>query len=149
MREYGFPNCVSFDPIYGGADPPPKGPFDVLACFEVIEHVKEQKKFAETIKRLLSSRGFIVLSTQVQPSHLRKGEDPWWYIEPRNGHISIHTHESLKLLFWKQLLLVSQLCQDLFVICPDSGLPVLVDARIENVHFRSELCANRNPLPST
>src|SRR6266851_4430617 len=106
VREYGFPNCVSYDPIYGG-DPPPEGPFDVIACFEVIEHVKEQRQFAETIKMLLSSCGFVVLSTQVQPTDLRKGEESWWYIEPRNGHISIHTQESLKLLFWKHLLIVN------------------------------------------
>lgn len=149
MREYGFPDCVSYDPIYGGGDPAPKGPFDVIACFEVIEHVKEQREFAQSIKKLLSSRGFMLLSTQVQPSDLRQDGAPWWYIEPRNGHISIHTLESLKFLFWKQRLMVSQLCQDLFVICSDNGLPIFIKAHTEDVRFRNELCANRNPLPPT
>ena len=37
--------------------------FDVITCFEVIEHVKEQKKVLLEVKRLLKKHGLFIIST--------------------------------------------------------------------------------------
>jgi len=42
---------------------PGKHLFDVIVCFEAIEHIKEQKKIFEEVKRLLKKNGLFVIST--------------------------------------------------------------------------------------
>jgi SAM-dependent methyltransferase len=145
MRQLGYPNCVAYDPIHGGVEPSPHS-FDIVTCFEVIEHVIPQAEFAKTIRNLLSPAGFVVLSTQVQPQDVVSQGKHWWYIEPRNGHLSIHSENSLKLLFGREQIKVVRLCQDLVLLHPNamnSRDLAYLEQRTATFH----ICSERNPLP--
>jgi len=42
---------------------PGKHLFDVIVCFEAIEHIKEQKKILQEVKRLIKKNGLFIIST--------------------------------------------------------------------------------------
>jgi ubiquinone/menaquinone biosynthesis C-methylase UbiE len=59
--------------------PFPSGAFDVVTCFEVVEHVKEQRSLMAEIARVLKSEGMLFVSTPnkmrtsgANPYHLRE-----------------------------------------------------------------------------
>lgn len=70
--------------------------FDFIICKEVIEHSVNLDKVAEDFNQLLHPQGLIELGTLLLPKEYNSIEN--WYISPRNGHISIHTHFSLYCL---------------------------------------------------
>lgn len=98
LRERGV-DIQSHDPIFSSATPPNDRCFDLITSFEVMEHVTHQRQrgwlemLAALLRRTTSAR--ILLSTEVIWPSLSLD---WWYICPRNGHISIHSVRSLELL---------------------------------------------------
>ena len=48
--------------------------------------------------RFVLAIGLIVLSTLVQPHDIEKQGVNWWYLGPRNAHVSLHTKSSLERL---------------------------------------------------
>jgi ubiquinone/menaquinone biosynthesis C-methylase UbiE len=54
---------VSFEAITDNRLPYPDGSFDVVTCFEVIEHVPDPNAVIEEIARLLSTDGVLLIST--------------------------------------------------------------------------------------
>ena len=96
LKEAGFSDAVSYDPFYGECVERPPRTFHLILCFEVVEHAPDPAKvFAEMFSLLDPERGLILFSTLVAPSDIDKVKGDWWYIGPRNGHISIHTPDSL------------------------------------------------------
>jgi SAM-dependent methyltransferase len=94
MREAGCAQYDSYDPFLG--DPtPPAGPYTLVTAFEVFEHSRDPIGTLRAAISHLTPDGALVFSTLVRPS--RAGPD-WWYIAPRNGHVSIHTEHSLRIL---------------------------------------------------
>lgn len=98
MREAGA-NVKTSDPFFGEGDLAKDEQFDLITSFEVIEHVTHQQQHtwlqgtARHLSRTPYSR--LLISTELR----RPGQDiGWWYICPRNGHISIHTASSLGIL---------------------------------------------------
>ncbi|HWC99891.1 MAG TPA: class I SAM-dependent methyltransferase [Candidatus Sulfopaludibacter sp.] len=145
MRAQGLNDAAAYDPIY---DPtPPQGRFDVITCLEVIEHVNRQHELASTLRALLSPGGVVVISTQVQPPDFAELKERWWYIEPRNGHLAIHSERSLHRLFADHGLAVKQLCQDLYLVHEAGATPAWLAARVSDPLFLSRLCNDRNPIP--
>lgn len=98
MRKGGA-NIQSHDPIYGNGTIPRDRHFDLITSFEVIEHVPHhrQDEWMHSVVGLLRKTPFarFLLSTEVLLPHLSIN---WWYICPRNGHISIHSPRSLEIL---------------------------------------------------
>ncbi|WP_207477236.1 class I SAM-dependent methyltransferase [Arenibaculum pallidiluteum] len=89
LRRFGV-DAVCWDPFYISA-PPPKGPFDLVTAFEVVEHVPDQVGLFSRLAELCGD-GLLVFSTLLRP-RTQKGD--WWYACARNGHVSLHTEESL------------------------------------------------------
>lgn len=89
----------SHDPLYGQGSLPSERCFDLITSFEVIEHVphEQQRDWMHRIAALLRKSPFarILISTEVLQPHLSVD---WWYVCPRNGHISIHSTRSLAIL---------------------------------------------------
>lgn len=97
LREQGIA-CDNFDPYFAaGAVPPgaPEGGYDVVTAFEVFEHSRDPLATARDALRWLAPEGVLLFSTHLQP---RRPDPDWWYIAPRNGHVSIHSAASLDAL---------------------------------------------------
>jgi hypothetical protein len=98
LRERGA-DIQSHDPIYGNNTIPRDRHFDLITSFEVVEHVPHhrQEEWIRSVASLLRKTPFarFLLSTEVLQPHLSLS---WWYICPRNGHISIHSPRSLEIL---------------------------------------------------
>lgn len=100
LRAAGY-SAQSYDPFVE-TDVAPAARFDIVTAFEVVEHANDQNRLVEDMARWLKEEGVILFSTHPQPEDF----DPfktmsWWYVGPRNGHVSIHTPRSLSKLFEK------------------------------------------------
>ena len=98
LIKYGA-NIESYDPIFEHGSIPKDRRFDLITSFEVIEHVTHNRQFEwiRSVANLLdiSPLARFLLSTELLQPHRDVG---WWYICPRNGHISIHSPRSLAIL---------------------------------------------------
>ena len=76
------------------------GNFDLITAFEVFEHVPSPHVMMQTIEKLLSGpEAIIFFSTLVSDGYINDNERlNWWYVAPRNGHIGIHSSQSLAVL---------------------------------------------------
>lgn len=98
LRQAGFARAETFDQFGGDHCEMPAGSFNLVTCFEVFEHSRDPKAMASEVARLVQSGGMVVFSTLLQPPDIAKLGLSWWYIAPRNGHISIFSRKSLALL---------------------------------------------------
>ncbi len=96
LKSHGFGRVESYDPF--SSPRRPTGTFEVVTCFEVLEHSTDPLATLADIGRLTDRGGLIIFSTGIQPETIGLLRANWWYIAPRNGHASIHTLESLALL---------------------------------------------------
>jgi 2-polyprenyl-3-methyl-5-hydroxy-6-metoxy-1,4-benzoquinol methylase len=92
MRELGFPHVEAYDPFSSPAEP--TGLYDFITCFEVIEHSpKPLITFIDMVGKL-SQNGAIVVGQTLQPSNIEEIGGRWWYVAPRNGHVSFFAEET-------------------------------------------------------
>jgi len=102
LFQFGFKNVKTYDPFYPKFSEKPSGKFNLLTSFEVIEHVPNPyETFEEMFSLLDLENGLIVFSTLIQPKDIDNMKTRWWYISPRNGHISIHSAKSIHKLLNK------------------------------------------------
>lgn len=97
LRCYGV-YAHSYDPITG-FDLEPNLKYDVVSCVEVLEHAADPFGLISDLVRFLNPGGVVRFTTHLQPERVRPD---WWYIAPRNGHVSIFSERSLTLL-WKHI----------------------------------------------
>jgi 2-polyprenyl-6-hydroxyphenyl methylase/3-demethylubiquinone-9 3-methyltransferase len=90
-------SAVSWDPHYD-ADAAPAGPFHLVTSFEVFEHTPTPRATFDEMLALTDENRVILMSTLCQPDDIERQKTGWWYCSPRNGHISLHTLESLAWL---------------------------------------------------
>ena len=92
-----FRSTESYDPF--SAAPAfaerPAGRFAVVFSSEVIEHVTRPLETLAAMRDLLLPGGFVLFSTMVTPRDIEVVRAGWWYISPRNGHVSIFTPAAL------------------------------------------------------
>jgi len=91
----GFRSAETYDPLVAEFATLPSGKFSVLACFETLEHTPDPLGAIKQITTLVDEPGIVVLSTVVQPADFAVQGLGWWYVGPRNGHISIFSRQSL------------------------------------------------------
>ncbi|MDD2545572.1 MAG: class I SAM-dependent methyltransferase [Burkholderiaceae bacterium] len=89
--------CQSTDAFHGGERPAPGTVFDLVTCFEVIEHVPhaEQAAWFAGMVEYLAPQGTLLLGIELVDAQTRQDD---WYIAPRNGHVSLHSSQSLQRL---------------------------------------------------
>ena len=97
LRERGF-SAASYDP-FARLDEVPDERFDLITCFEVMEHVPQPRETVAAMVSLLKDDGVILFSTLEQPAEFERVGLNWWYAAPRNGHISLYTPAALACLF--------------------------------------------------
>lgn len=96
MRERGFHHVEGYDPF--SSPERPQGRFDIITCFEVIEHTGDPRATLADMLGFLEPDGCILLSQTLQPDDILERRGNWWYLAPRNGHISTFTEEALELM---------------------------------------------------
>jgi len=98
LRHQGFANVETYDPFVPAFAGKPGGTFDLVLAFEVVEHSPTPRETFADIVSLMNRPGMTLFSTAIQPPEIAQAGVNWWFIAPRNGHISIHTSLSLELL---------------------------------------------------
>ena len=99
LREAGFGHAETYDPFHADHRVRPQRRFNLVTCFETLEHMPEPKAGAADIASFLADDGILLFSTLVQPADFAAQGMRWWYIGPRNGHVTLHTRASLAALW--------------------------------------------------
>jgi len=71
----------------------PVGKFNLITCFEVLEHVPDPGRLMADLAGYLDDEGVLITSTLLRDKDVPL--DQWWYAAPRNGHISLYSGTSL------------------------------------------------------
>jgi len=95
LRANGFATAVTYDPMVPEYAVRPEGKFDVVTCFETLEHLPDPIGGIARIIECVAEPGIILYSTLTQPADIDRLGLSWWYVGPRNGHISIFTKQAL------------------------------------------------------
>jgi 2-polyprenyl-6-hydroxyphenyl methylase/3-demethylubiquinone-9 3-methyltransferase len=98
LKKRGFTNVITYDPFAIGFAARPLGLFDLVVCFEVLEHTHQPKGTLDEILSHLQHPGLVLISTLLQPPNIAQLGLAWWYAAPRNGHVSLFTAKSLAIL---------------------------------------------------
>jgi SAM-dependent methyltransferase len=102
LRTNGFPAIETYDPFAPEFSRLPNGKFELVSCFETLEHLPDPIGGIAALAGLVAEPGIVVFSTLVQPADLATQKMSWWYIGPRNGHVSLFARSSLAVA-WNRL----------------------------------------------
>jgi 2-polyprenyl-6-hydroxyphenyl methylase/3-demethylubiquinone-9 3-methyltransferase len=102
LRGKGFGSVTTYDRFSPGFSERPQGKFDLITAFETLEHMPDPLAGAADIASLLAPGGIIVTSTLMQPANISQIGVEWWYIGPRNGHVTFHNAGSLAIMWGGQ-----------------------------------------------
>jgi SAM-dependent methyltransferase len=86
MAAFGYDKITCYDPF--SHPEKPNGTFDLITCFEVIEHSPQPMETLREMTGMLSDDGAILIGQTTQPADIDQLRGAWWYIAPRNGHVS-------------------------------------------------------------
>ena len=95
MRANGFANFESYDPF--SQPQRPAGCFDIVTCFEAIEHSPSPRQTLEEILSLVADDGMAYIGQTLHPADITSQRGNWWYMAPRNGHVTTFSCETLHL----------------------------------------------------
>ena len=119
----------TYDPFVPRFATRPAHRYDCIVSFEVLEHMPQPAQTLADMNDLLTHEGLILFSTFFQPADINQKGLSWWYVAPRNGHISLYSRESfLKLAqpFGLRLASLNDHVHALFRRVPDfASLPGL------------------------
>jgi hypothetical protein len=101
LREAGVPVAVTYDPFVPEFAKPPEGTFNLVTCFETLEHMPDPIAGTAAIAAYASDPGMVLFSTLVQPADFDTLGLKWWYVGPRNGHVSMFSRQALALA-WRR-----------------------------------------------
>jgi hypothetical protein len=96
MRKNGYIDSEVYDPFAQPIKPNRK--FDIITAFEVIEHTTDPLKTFEEIFNFMNPQGCLVISQTIQPQDIESLGAQWWYVAPRNGHVSFYTDFSMGVI---------------------------------------------------
>jgi hypothetical protein len=102
LLDRGYTRTTCFDPLVSESAARPEGKFDCIFCFEVIEHVPNPRQLIADLSSLLGQPGVIVFSTMLQPADPKAAGVDWWYVAPRNGHVSVYSLKALQVIASEQ-----------------------------------------------
>jgi 2-polyprenyl-6-hydroxyphenyl methylase/3-demethylubiquinone-9 3-methyltransferase len=99
LSRAGFRSARTYDRFSPQHRARPEGRFNLVTCFETLEHMPDPKGGAAEIASFLADDGLLILSTLVQPKEILQLRLHWWYVGARNGHVTIFTYKALARLF--------------------------------------------------
>jgi SAM-dependent methyltransferase len=95
MNKAGF-HVESYDPF--SIPQRPDGQFDIVTCFEVIEHSADPRHTFQDMRTFLRDDGCVLFTQALQPAEIGRVRCSWWYAAPRNGHVSMYCDRTLAAL---------------------------------------------------
>jgi 2-polyprenyl-6-hydroxyphenyl methylase/3-demethylubiquinone-9 3-methyltransferase len=101
LLKNGFLSAETYDPFDQRFATWSGGRFNVVTCFETLEHVPNPTHEIARIASCVADEGIVIFSTLVQPVDFDRIGLSWWYLAPRNGHISLFTRNAL-VEVWRQ-----------------------------------------------
>jgi hypothetical protein len=99
LRAGGFPSAVTYDPMVPDHAHQPHGKFELITCFETLEHLPDPTAGIAAIVGYGAIPGLVFFTTYAQPDVFDSIGMHWWYIGPRNGHISVFSKQALTHAF--------------------------------------------------
>ncbi len=73
--------------------------YDLVTTFEVFEHVADPQRLMGALSKVTHPESLIVFTTVLSDGFIAPGTGlNWWYLAPRNGHVSLYSKKSLALL---------------------------------------------------
>ena len=97
LRADGFLAAETYDPFTPGHARLPQTTFDLVTCFETLEHLPDPNAGLAEIAARVADPGIVLFTTLLQPADFDNQKMGWWYIGPRNGHISLFSRQALGL----------------------------------------------------
>ncbi len=101
LRANGFKEAVTYDPMVPEHAHPPAGKFDLVTCFETLEHLPDPIAGIGKIAEFVADPGAVFYTTLTQSGDFPQKGVAWWYVGPRNGHVSIFTRQALAAAWGK------------------------------------------------
>jgi len=98
----GFQSATTYDPFTPAFAKLPAGRFNIVSCFETLEHVPDPRRQVADMAKCVDAEGIVIFSTLLQPADFGQIGLAWWYVGPRNGHISIFSKQALEELWGRQ-----------------------------------------------
>ncbi len=103
LVERGF-RAATYDPFSAFSARP-----QAISSFELdylFPRLSEQcrvphNKIVADMNGMLAAEGVILFSTLTQPANFAELGLRWWYVAPRNGHVSLYSQRGLTILFEK------------------------------------------------
>lgn len=95
MALRGFGSVESYDPF--SSPTMPTGTFDIITCFDVIEHSANPRHTLAEILLYLAEGGCVIVGQTLQPANIATIRGDWWYAAPRNGHVTLYSTETMHL----------------------------------------------------
>jgi len=99
LRAEGFEKVDTYDPFVKEFSARPAERYDCIVCFEVMEHSNRPRQTFAEVNSLMKEGGLLLFSTLLQPPDINTAGVAWWYLAPRNGHVSLYTEAALASLF--------------------------------------------------
>ena len=99
-REHGA-QAETYDPFDPAYDVQPSRSYQLVTCFEVLEHTPNPRATIREIAGMVAADGLVVFSTLLQPSNFSQQGLNWWYVAPRNGHVTMYSATVLAAL-WQE-----------------------------------------------
>jgi hypothetical protein len=98
LRNRGM-DSVTYDPFHGDHASLPDGKFNFISAFEVFEHASQIDRLMTQLAGLAADDCAIIFSTLLSDGRVNEVQRlQWWYAAPRNGHVSLWSRRSLKIL---------------------------------------------------
>jgi 2-polyprenyl-6-hydroxyphenyl methylase/3-demethylubiquinone-9 3-methyltransferase len=96
LRAKGVLRAETYEPFQPAFRTLPEGPFNFITCVEVLEHLPDPRQALGLMAAELPEKSCMLLSTLLQPDDLEAQGTGWWYLAPRNGHISLFSRQALE-----------------------------------------------------
>lgn len=105
-------NSSFYDPYSSPVKP--AGVYNFITAIEVFEHALNIDETIKDIKSMLDSRNGVILFSTLFAD--KNTDIDWWYIGARNGHISILSEKSMKILAIRNNLFFSSIGTGMHVL---------------------------------
>jgi SAM-dependent methyltransferase len=102
LRRLGVGQVTGYDPFNPEFAVRPTGTFNLVTCFETLEHLPDPAATLADLAGFVAPDGVVLFSTLLQPPDIESQGVGWWYIGPRNGHVTLYSWEALNRL-WGRL----------------------------------------------